>query len=74
MSKTAFDRFVDYTTENERLAAAAEEEAAKLAALKKATYEMSKTWQDARAVRIFLLIQPNSQQKNDIQNSSKKNP
>ncbi|XP_043269717.1 trichohyalin-like [Venturia canescens] len=49
LSKSEFNRFVDYTTENERLAAAAAEEAAKLAALKKKSYEMTKSWGDTIA-------------------------
>lgn len=53
--KSAFGRLVDYTTENERLAAAAEEEAARLAALKKATYEMSKSWNNTIAVRLYYI-------------------
>ncbi|XP_025992772.2 vicilin-like seed storage protein At2g18540 [Solenopsis invicta] len=39
-----FQRFVDYTTEENRIAAQQEKEAAKIAALKKATYEKSKSW------------------------------
>lgn len=44
VTKDAFQRFVDYTTEEDRIAAQREKEAAKLAALKKATYDKSKTW------------------------------
>lgn len=35
---------MNYTTEEDRIAAEQEKEAAKIAALKKATYEKSKTW------------------------------
>ncbi|XP_018046470.1 PREDICTED: coiled-coil domain-containing protein 173-like [Atta colombica] len=45
VTKDTFQRFVDYTTEEDRLAAQQEKEAAKIAALKKATYEKSKTWE-----------------------------
>ncbi|KYN11332.1 PREDICTED: coiled-coil domain-containing protein 173-like [Trachymyrmex cornetzi] len=44
VAKDTFQRFVDYTTEEDRIAAQQEKEAAKIAALKKATYEKSKTW------------------------------
>lgn len=44
MTKGAFQRFVDYTTEEDRITTQQEKEAAKIAALKKATYEKSKTW------------------------------
>lgn len=44
MTKGAFQRFVDYTTEEERIMIQQEKEAAKIAAIKKATYEKSKTW------------------------------
>ncbi|XP_011251967.2 golgin subfamily A member 6-like protein 2 [Camponotus floridanus] len=44
MTKGAFQRFVDYTTEEDRITTQQEKEAAKVAALKKATYEKSKTW------------------------------
>ncbi|KYN42135.1 hypothetical protein ALC56_03273 [Trachymyrmex septentrionalis] len=44
IAKDTFQRFVDYTTEEDRIAAQQEKEAAKIAALKKATYEKSKTW------------------------------
>ncbi|XP_024886485.1 vicilin-like seed storage protein At2g18540 isoform X1 [Temnothorax curvispinosus] len=44
VTKDTFQRFVDYTTEEDRIAAQREKEAAKIAALKKATYEKSKTW------------------------------
>ncbi|KAG7210934.1 hypothetical protein KM043_016308 [Ampulex compressa] len=42
--RSAFQRFVDYTTATERLAAQKEEDAARLEALKKASYEITKTW------------------------------
>ncbi|XP_011648201.2 trichohyalin-like [Pogonomyrmex barbatus] len=45
VTKDTFQRFVDYTTEKDRIAAQQEKEAAKLAALRKATYEKSKTWE-----------------------------
>lgn len=45
VTKDAFQRFVDYTTEEDRIAAQREREAAKIAALKKATYEKCKTWE-----------------------------
>ncbi|KAL6261602.1 hypothetical protein P5V15_006689 [Pogonomyrmex californicus] len=45
VTKDIFQRFVDYTTEEDRIAAQQEKEAAKLAALRKATYEKSKTWE-----------------------------
>lgn len=35
---------MDYTTEDDRITTQQEKEAAKIAALKKATYEKSKTW------------------------------
>ncbi|KMR05401.1 mitochondrial 2-oxoglutarate malate carrier protein [Lasius niger] len=44
MSKGAFQRFVDYTTEEDRIMIEQKKEAAKVAALKKATYDKSKTW------------------------------
>ncbi|RLU18835.1 hypothetical protein DMN91_009192 [Ooceraea biroi] len=44
--KSAFQRFVDYTTEEDRIAAQQEKEVAKITALKKATYEKTKTWSD----------------------------
>ncbi|XP_028049911.1 trichohyalin [Monomorium pharaonis] len=44
VTKDTFQRFVDYTTEDDRIAAQQEKKAAKIAALKKATYEKSKTW------------------------------
>lgn len=44
VKKDTFQRFVDYTTEEDRIVAQQEKEAAKIAALKKATYEKSKTW------------------------------
>lgn len=44
VTKDTFQRFVDYTTEEDRIAAQQEKKAAKIAALKKATYEKSKTW------------------------------
>ncbi|KAM0726142.1 hypothetical protein ACS0PU_008223 [Formica fusca] len=44
LTKGAFQRFVDYSTEEDRIMVQQEKEAAKIAALKKATYEKSKTW------------------------------
>ncbi|XP_011698055.1 PREDICTED: calponin homology domain-containing protein DDB_G0272472-like [Wasmannia auropunctata] len=44
VTKDTFQRFVDYTTEEDRIVAQQEREAAKIAALKKATYEKSETW------------------------------
>jgi len=44
VTKDTFQRFVDYITEEDRIVAEQEKEAAKIAALKKATYEKSKTW------------------------------
>lgn len=44
LPKNTFQRFVDYTTEEDRIAEEQEKKAAKIAALKKATYEKSKTW------------------------------
>ncbi|KYN04270.1 PREDICTED: trichohyalin-like [Cyphomyrmex costatus] len=44
VTKDTFQRFVDYTTEDDRIAAQQEKEAAKIAILKKATYEKSKAW------------------------------
>ncbi|XP_072766641.1 uncharacterized protein [Anoplolepis gracilipes] len=44
ITKDAFQRFVDYTTEEDRITVQQKKEAAKIAALKKATYEKSKTW------------------------------
>lgn len=46
VTKDTFQRFVDYTTEEDRIVAQQEKEAAKMAALKKATYEKSKAWDD----------------------------
>ncbi|KAL2715018.1 trichohyalin-like [Vespula squamosa] len=43
-SESAFQRFVDYVNQPQRLAEEREVAAAKLNAIKKATYEMSKTW------------------------------
>jgi hypothetical protein len=43
LPKDTFQRFVDYTTED-RIAAEQEKKAANIAALRKATYEKSKTW------------------------------
>ncbi|XP_051163871.1 cilia- and flagella- associated protein 210-like [Leptopilina boulardi] len=43
-SKKAYDHFVDYTTEKHRMAILAEKEVKRLTEIKKATYEMSKTW------------------------------
>ncbi|KAK2582288.1 hypothetical protein KPH14_004631 [Odynerus spinipes] len=43
-SESAFQRFVDYVSRPQRLAEEREAAAAKLEAIKKATYEMSKTW------------------------------
>lgn len=53
MTKSSFQRFVDYTTEEDRIMAQQEKEAAKLAALKKATYEKSKTWDSTIEVRLI---------------------
>lgn len=44
MPRSTYQRFVDCVTEEDRMAAQQEQQAAKLAALKKATYEKSKTW------------------------------
>ena len=54
VTKDTFQRFVDYTTEEDRLAAQQEKEAAKIAALKKATYEKSKTWESTIEVCLTL--------------------
>ncbi|XP_043473951.1 calponin homology domain-containing protein DDB_G0272472-like [Leptopilina heterotoma] len=43
-SKKAYDHFVDYTTEKHRMAILADKEVKRLEEIKKATYEMSKTW------------------------------
>ncbi|XP_033221007.1 coiled-coil domain-containing protein 173-like [Belonocnema kinseyi] len=43
-SKKSYDYFVDYTTEAYRMSILAEKEAKRLAEAKKATHEMSKTW------------------------------
>ncbi|KAI4502889.1 hypothetical protein M0802_001933 [Mischocyttarus mexicanus] len=43
-SESAFQRFVDYVNQPQRLAEEKEVAKAKLDAIKKATYEMSKTW------------------------------
>lgn len=53
MTKSSFQRFVDYITEEDRIMAQQEKEAAKLAALKKATYEKSKTWDSKIEVRLI---------------------
>lgn len=53
MTKGAFQRFVDYTTEEDRIMVQQEKEAAKIAALKKATYEKSKTWDTKIEVRLI---------------------
>lgn len=42
--KDTFQRFADYRTEEDRKAEQREKEAAKVAALKKASYEKTKTW------------------------------
>ncbi|XP_023290094.1 trichohyalin [Orussus abietinus] len=44
INKRAFQQFVDHVTEDERNAEIAKREAEKLQEFKKATYEMSKTW------------------------------
>ncbi|XP_011873177.1 PREDICTED: calponin homology domain-containing protein DDB_G0272472-like [Vollenhovia emeryi] len=44
VTKDTFQRFTDFTTEEDKIVAQREKEAAKVAALKKATYEKSKTW------------------------------
>lgn len=44
MTKNAFQRFVDYTTEDDRIIEQQKKEVAKVVALKKITYEKSKTW------------------------------
>lgn len=54
VTKDTFQRFVDYTTEKERIAAEQEKKVAKIAALKKATYEKSKTWDSTIEVRYLL--------------------
>ncbi|XP_015598545.1 trichohyalin [Cephus cinctus] len=43
-SKSAYNRMVDYASENERKAMMAEKAAIKMAKLRQATYEMSKNW------------------------------
>lgn len=52
MPKDTFQRFVDYTTEEDRKAEQREKEAAKIAALKKASFEKTKTWDTTIAVRL----------------------
>jgi ABC-type polysaccharide/polyol phosphate transport system ATPase subunit len=42
---------VDYTTEEDRIAAQREKEIAKITELKKATHEKTKTWSDTMKVR-----------------------
>jgi len=49
--KSTFQRFVDYTTEEDRIAAQREKEIAKITELKKATHEKTKTWNDTMKVR-----------------------
>lgn len=46
VSKNEFNRYVDYTTETEKLANEAKKKAEKYAQLKKASYEMTKNWND----------------------------
>ncbi|OXU16742.1 hypothetical protein TSAR_000683 [Trichomalopsis sarcophagae] len=45
LPQSSFERFTDYAKENERVALLAEREAKRLAALKEATYNMSKSWE-----------------------------
>jgi len=49
--KSTFQRFVDYTTEEDRIAAQREKEIAKITELEKASYEKTKTWSDTIEVR-----------------------
>lgn len=51
-SKKAYDHFVDYTTEKHRMAILAEKEVKRLTEIKKATYEMSKTWDNT--IEVFI--------------------
>lgn len=44
---------MDYATEKDRIAAEQEKKAAKIAALRKATYEKSKTWESTIEVCLF---------------------
>lgn len=49
--ESSFERLTDYAKENERVALLAEREIKRLAALKEATYNMSKSWEDTAKVR-----------------------
>lgn len=53
MPKDTFQRFIDYTTEKDRKAEQREKEAVKIAALKKASYEKTKTWDTTIKVHLF---------------------
>lgn len=54
VSKGTFQRFTDYVTEEDRIAEQREKEAAKVAMLKKATYEKTKTWENTIEVRLSI--------------------
>lgn len=53
MTKSTFQRFVDYTTEDDRIIEQQRMEAAKVTALKKITCEKSKTWDSKIEVRLI---------------------
>lgn len=56
ITDSAFQRLNDYATENQRVALLAEREAKRIAALKEATYNMSKSWEDTAHVCIFFFF------------------
>lgn len=57
---STFQRFVDYTTETERIAAQQEKKAAEIAAMKKATYEKTKHWDSTIEVDLIIINPINS--------------
>lgn len=50
LPRSTFQRFVDYTTVEDRIVERREKEAAKLTALKKKTHDKTKTWDSTIAV------------------------
>lgn len=56
VSKNGFQRFIDYTTEEDRIAEQREKEATKIAMLKKAAYEKTKTWENTIEVRLSIFL------------------